>query len=99
MSHAIVELMAVWVFSASTPMAVDDLWEGTQTSGFIVIERLDETTVSIETREGIVDLPRGIFPETELHEGMVIEWRVNEAEEQQRLEDAQARIERLRTRF
>ena len=95
MSHAIVNLMAVWMISASVPTGVEDLW-GAQTSGFVVIERLDETTVSIETREGIVDLPRGIFPETALHEGMVIEWRVNEAEEQLRLEEAQARIDRLR---
>ena len=98
MSHVLIDLMAVWMFSAGTPAEMEYLprEEAVQTSGTIVIDRFDENTVSIETKSGMLDLPREVIPIDDLHEGMVIEWRVSEEEEALRREEAQARIERLR---
>ena len=98
MSHTLMNLFAVWMITAGTPADMDfaNAYPQTETSGYIVIERMDETTVSIETDAGILELPREVFPLEDIHEGTVIEWRVNEEEEATRLAEAQARIDRMR---
>ena len=98
MSHTLMNLFAIWTIAAGTPMEINETLEaaGTPSSGFIVIDRMDETTMVVETQAGMLELPREVFPVEDIHEGMVIEWHVNDEEEAYRLQEAQARIDRMR---
>ena len=98
MSHTLMNLFAIWTIAAGTPLATNETIEntGAPSSGYIVIDRMDETTMVVETQAGMLELPREVFPAEEMHEGMVMEWRVNDEEEAYRLQEAQARIDRMR---
>ena len=83
------------VESRETPVVIEET--ATSARGYVVVESVEDEIVVIETDHGEVCVPRELFPELVIHEGMVLEWRVADEERYRRLEEAQERIHRMQS--
>ena len=79
----------------TTPLVKPEVQE-TQNSGYVVVESVDDEVVVIETAQGIITIPRAVFPGNGIYEGAVLEWRIADDEASRRLDEAKLRLERMK---
>ena len=67
-----------------------------QSTGYVVVESVDDEAVVIETSKGVITIPRSLMPNDGIYEGAILEWRVADDEASRRLAEAKLRIERMK---